>query len=130
MNINTIRNNISNFYKKKKEESREANNRYSNKWYKYYHDNRWHRLREWKYLNNPICENCWHYGIVIPAEHVHHRIPFGTGIDEQEKYKLLLDPYNLVSVCRECHELYHEHLRQGHNDEWPKPKWMEANENF
>ena len=114
MNINTIRSNISNFYKKKKEESREANNRYSNKWYKYYHDNRWHRLREWKYLNNPVCEVCEKQGRMTQTDDIHHLHVFGSGATEQEKWNLLLDPFNLCACCARHHAMFHELLRASH----------------
>ena len=128
MNIINIRNKIVKHYKEKDETYREAQQKHNRKWLKYYGDKRWKKLREWKITKDPICENCAHYGIATPACHVHHIIPFASAVSEEEKFKLLLSPLNLKSVCKDCHELYHECLRQGDNVEWPKPKWMTANE--
>lgn len=124
MNINLIRNNINKHYKEKTEAHYEATKRHNKKWNKYYQDHRWKRLREWKMSHDAVCENCLYYGRVVPACECHHIIPFGSAQTEEEKFRLLLDPLNLVSLCSDCHDVYHEHLKRGDSVEHPLPKWM------
>lgn len=89
----------------------ENNQRRNKKWSKYYGDHRWKELRNWYITNHPLCEECLFNGRSVPAEHVHHRIPFGTATTEDEKYRLLLDISNLESVCAECHRKIHNELK-------------------
>ena len=78
-----------------------------NKWQKFYGTKAWHNLRESKLLEQPLCEECLMQGKVTPATQVHHRTPFGIGIDEQMKWDLFLDWDNLESICAECHRRIH-----------------------
>lgn len=80
----------------------------SNRSAKYYNDRRWGLLRNWYIRNNPLCEECLLKGISRAAEHVHHKKEFLKGKTEEERYELLLDPDNLESVCKECHQEIHE----------------------
>lgn len=88
---------------------KEATTRHNNKWSKYYHNKQWKLLREWYISSHPLCEVCLFKGRSVPAEEVHHRIPFSQGETMEEKYELLLDPDNLQSVCRKCHMDIHNH---------------------
>lgn len=92
-------------------EAHEANVRHNNRWGKYYHNKQWKLLREWQITNYPLCHDCALNGRSVPAEHVHHIIPFSSGTTETEKLQLLLDPDNIVSLCRECHDKRHGKLK-------------------
>ena len=113
MDINKVRSNIRNALNKKQNIT-DIIRRKNRKWNRYYQSHEWKQLREWKINNYPICENCYHYGIVIPATEVHHLHVFSDGKTEQDKWKLLLDPYNIRSLCSSCHDLYHNTMRSKH----------------
>ena len=83
-----------------------------NKWQKFYGSRAWHNLRETKLLEQPICERCYDNGIIRAATDVHHKIPFSTGIDEQQMWELFLDYENLMSLCKQCHIEIHGHHRR------------------
>jgi 5-methylcytosine-specific restriction protein A len=70
----------------------------------------WRRLRDWHIANHPLCNDCALNGRSVAATDVHHKIPFNTGKTEEEKWNLLLDPDNLVSLCKECHIERHKKL--------------------
>lgn len=67
----------------------------------------------WKVLRNnyirlhPLCEECLYKGISTPAEQVHHKKEFLSGKTDDERWSLLLNPNNLMSVCRKCHSEIH-----------------------
>lgn len=79
---------------------------------KYYNSKLWNNLRNRYIREHPLCENCNHYNIVKPAEHVHHIRPFMRGLTDQERWQLLLDEDNLKSLCIACH--HEEHKRLNH----------------
>ena len=87
-----------------KEENIERRN---NKWNKYYGDKRWKALRKWQIEHHPICYDCALEGRSVPATEVHHVRPFATGKTQEEKWALLLDPNNIVSLCSSCHDKRH-----------------------
>lgn len=78
---------------------------------KYYGTTQWHMLRNNYIGHHPLCERCLELGKVTPAEHVHHIIPFLTGKDDKNKWTLLLDEHNLMSLCANCHHIIHEQMR-------------------
>lgn len=78
-----------------------------NKSAKYYGNKAWKELRNNYFDEHPLCEVCEAHGVVTAAEHVHHRKPFLSGADDIERFALLLDWNNLMSVCRICHEALH-----------------------
>ena len=121
-NIVQIRNNIKDYYKKKKEDywnsrrkriSKERND----KWNKYYSNAKWHNLRNSYYATKPCCEICAAEGIVKSADEIHHRKKFSAGNTEQEKFELLLSWDNLISVCHYHHHLIHKMMREQDRDE-------------
>ena len=65
------------------------------------YDHRWRRLSERFRNDNPLCADCEAAGIVRAAEHVHHIKPL------EERPELRLVWSNLVSLCRECHQIRH-----------------------
>ena len=74
---------------------------------KYYNSKYWVKLRSSYIVNHPLCEECLKEDIITPAEHVHHKKEFLSGIDEEERWSLLLDESNLMSVCVKCHHKLH-----------------------
>lgn len=117
MNINTIRSNINNFYAKKKEEKqRERETQHNYNYSKYYQNKQWKALRNLYYIEHPLCECCEKMGIVSPTDEVHHKFPFMQGENEAQKYKLLLDYNNLLSLCKKHHILAHQYLNISHKD--------------
>ena len=81
-----------------------------NKWTIFYQDSRWKKLRHWQITNFPLCKDCMLNGISRAADEVHHVRPFSEGETMEEKFALLLDPKNLVSLCSECHRKRHNML--------------------
>ena len=84
---------------------------HNEKWAHYYQDRRWKKLRDWFKLHHPLCEDCLINGRSVPADEVHHIRPFSSGATEDEKIALLLDPTNLICLCRTCHLKRHGYLK-------------------
>lgn len=117
MDIVKIRNQINNHYKQKKEEHyKEYTKKKNEKWNKYYSSSEWHLLRTAYYTAHPLCECCLKEGIVVPCEEVHHKTRWDSGITEEAKWKLLLNPYNLASLCKHHHLLAHKYMREKQTD--------------
>jgi 5-methylcytosine-specific restriction protein A len=83
---------------------------YYNQSSEYYGTRQWHDLRDHYIQHHPLCERCLEQGRTVPAEHVHHVIPFLTGNTKADRMKLLLDEDNLMSLCRSCHKAIHREL--------------------
>ena len=83
---------------------------YLNKSAEYYASKAWRDLRDWYIQRHPLCERCFEQGKITPAEHVHHKTPFLTGITKSDKFALLTDPDNLMSVCAPCHKMIHRDI--------------------
>ena len=84
------------------------------RWNKYYGSMSWHRLREAKLLDQPLCERCLSLGKVTAAECIHHRIVFGSAPTDELRWQLFLDMDNLVSLCTACHR----HIHDTKDSEW------------
>ena len=80
---------------------------------KYYNSKYWKNLRNIFIRTHPLCYDCALEGKSTPAEEVHHKIPWNTGKDEDEKWNLLLDPDNLVSLCIKHHHERHKIMNRG-----------------
>ena len=92
----------------------EAQDRHNDKWNKYYQNRQWKLLRDYYMSLHPICADCAIEGRSVPADECHHKVPFSTGETETEKMQLLLDPDNLVALCRSCHLKRHGYLKTEH----------------
>ena len=115
--IQTIRNNIDNYYKQQEiERNNEKSKRRNSKWNKYYSNKYWHELRNNYYMLHPCCECCERQGIVTPAEAVHHIHKFSAGLTEQAKWNLLLNENNLISLCKYHHNLAHVYMERYNTD--------------
>lgn len=74
----------------------------------YYNSVGWKTLRNAYIAQHPLCERCLLKGISRQAEQVHHVQEFLTGKTEEERWSLLLNPNNLMSLCKDCHyEIHH-----------------------
>lgn len=73
----------------------------------FYNSVHWKRLRNYYIKAHPLCEECLKHGIVKPAEQVHHKTEFLRGRDDNERWNLLLDEDNLMSLCVKCHNAKH-----------------------
>ena len=62
------------------------------------YDAAWHKLREIKVKQNPLCEDCEQDGLTVIVNEVDHIIPI-SGRDDP----LRLDMENLRSMCKTCH---------------------------
>lgn len=76
----------------------------------YYHNSLWTKLAQWYKKHHPFCERCEAMEKTTPATQVHHKIPFMKGITDEDKWKLLLDEDNLMSVCDQCHVDIHNEM--------------------
>ena len=76
---------------------------------KCYSNSTWRKLRDTYMHSHPICEECLKQGKVTPAEDIHHKkSPFKGG---EINYSLLLDPENLMALCKDCHAEHHNKER-------------------
>lgn len=78
---------------------------------RYYNSKWWKTLRNGYIRNNPLCYMCAINGRSTAAEEVHHKTPFMTGKTEEERWNLLLDPDNLISLCKDCHREIHRQMK-------------------
>lgn len=79
---------------------------------KYYNSPQWKRFRENFIRKHPLCEVCLEKGKVVEAQQVHHVTQFLKGIDDKQRWKLLLDEDNCISICKQCHIEIHKQMRQ------------------
>lgn len=79
----------------------------------YYNSKYWRNLRNEYYREHPICEECLAKGIYTPTDDIHHKIPFLKGTTEQQRWQLLLDKNNLMSLCKEHH--INKHFNNANN---------------
>lgn len=81
--------------------------RHNNVSAQYYNTSAWRNLRNYYIKRHPLCEECMKNGKVKAAEEVHHIKEFLRGKTDEERYLLLTDESNLMSVCRKCHIKIH-----------------------
>ena len=74
---------------------------------KYYNSKWWKLLRNVWITAHPVCHQCSIAGRSVPATQVHHITEFMSGKTDEERWNLLLDPNNLMSLCTECHKKMH-----------------------
>lgn len=73
---------------------------------KFYSSTAWKKCRKTYLYEHPYCERCLKKGLIVPAEHVHHKVY----IDTPEKLNdpmLSLNPDNLEALCEPCHSKEH-----------------------
>jgi 5-methylcytosine-specific restriction protein A len=74
---------------------------------KYYNSCLWKHLRNSWIRDHPVCEVCYRNGIIKQADEVHHINPYQRGLTDEDKWTLLLDEDNLISLCKQCHDDVH-----------------------
>ena len=94
----------------KRGDDKQDKKRHNDKWNKYYQNPRWKKLRSWYMSLRPLCVDCLFEGRSVPAEELHHVIPFSRGKTEEERMELLLDPDNLAALCKKHHDARHYKL--------------------
>ena len=77
-----------------RERDRDARRRYEQPWRAWYRLPVWHQLRVQQLKHQPMCEACRR----APATVAHHKHPH-RGV-----WDLFVDPNNLQSVCKPCHD--------------------------
>lgn len=78
----------------------------------YYNTLAWRRFRQTYYTEHPVCEECLRHHKITPADDLHHLVPFGNGVTEQERWRLFLDPNNVKALCEACHYAYHTKMKR------------------
>ena len=74
---------------------------------KIYQTSNWKKLRLAQITNHPLCQICLDKGIIKAAVDVHHIISFMTTNDLLKRNELAFNPDNLLSLCKECHQMIH-----------------------
>lgn len=100
-----------------KRDYRQERQRHNEKWDRYYAMPAWRKLRDYWKLLNPLCRECLFEGRSVPADHVHHKVPWSWFTLEEDRIKCLTDPDNLVSLCRHHHLEVHQNLVKPDNFE-------------
>lgn len=97
---------------------------------KYYGSPAWRDLRAFYIEHHPICEECIQYGVITPAEHIHHKKEFLKGKTDADRWQLLLDINNLEALCSCCHHAIHS-IRKHHKCDHLSPKqYREAHQEY
>lgn len=100
-----------------KQDNHETQDRHNDKWNKYYQNRQWKLLRDYYMQLHPICADCAIEGRSVPAEECHHKIVFSWFESKEDRMKALLDPDNIISLCRSCHMKRHKNLIKPDNFE-------------
>lgn len=91
--------------------------RYSKTYDKFYHSPEWQAVRQ-QVLDRDcyLCQVCKRAGRVTPATTVHHIVP--VRVD----YSKRLDPANLETICKACHNAEHTERAKSLHDKQVKLK--------
>lgn len=95
------------YINKPKRRSNDIGNIYDAERRKIYNSTRWRKLREWKFICNPLCEECLKLNKIVKAEDIHHIKSFMSVDDVSERTRLAYDFDNLQSLCKQCHQKKH-----------------------
>lgn len=83
---------------------------------KFYNTKQWINLRNYYIKRHPLCECCLSHGYVSPACEVHHKRRVLSGKNEEERYELLTNESNLISLCYMCHDAIHNKMHKYNMD--------------
>ena len=73
---------------------------------RFYKGRAWQRVREYAISRDKyLCQDCLKKGIYKPVSEVHHIKPLTP--ENINDPTIALNPENLVSLCKECHERRH-----------------------
>lgn len=98
-------------YRKENEEKK------NKKWQKYYGCRAWKSLRDYYKKLRPLCYDCALEGRSVPADDIHHKIPWSWFADENDRFAALLDVDNLIPLCKKHHLERHKYLKRPENFE-------------
>lgn len=56
-----------------------------------------------------LCEICMKNGMIVPAEHVHHKVPITP--ENIRDPSVTLNHENLMALCESCHQKAHRKKR-------------------
>ena len=77
---------------------------------RFYTTKAWRKCREAVLSEHGgLCQICLGKGLIVPAVHVHHRIPITP--DNLDDPMITLDSSNLMALCEECHAEQHRKKR-------------------
>ena len=76
----------------------------------FYTTRAWRKCRE-SFLKEKggLCEICFSKGLIVPAEHVHHKVHITP--ENMNDPRITLDHSNLMALCSECHAEQHRTKR-------------------
>ena len=75
---------------------------------KLYNNKKWKKLRLGYLIYHPLCEKCLEENKVTNATDIHHiNSPFDDGLTDEERLGRLLDPNNLMALCKYHHGMIH-----------------------
>lgn len=77
---------------------------------KFYSSKKWKRCRDTYLSEHPICERCSKKGIIVAAEHVHHKRELT--VNNYKNPMIALNPDNLEALCFDCHQLEHHGVKE------------------
>ena len=78
---------------------------------KIYQDKRWKTIRDRRFIENPVCQQCAENGMTAPTEEIHHIIRFSDSSDEREMQILAYTYTNTRSLCIMHHKYTHAHYK-------------------
>ena len=80
---------------------------------KLYSDRLYQKVRKLYFMEHPLCEECLKEGKTVQARDVHHKkSPFNDNLSMVERYFLLRNPSNFISLCRDCHQKAHNNIKK------------------
>ena len=81
--------------------------KYHEKYKSFYKSKEWIELRNYKFAESDgYCEKCYKEGKKIQGIEVHHIIPI------EKDWSKRLDYYNLILLCRDCHNEQHDRVSE------------------
>ena len=76
----------------------------------FYSSRKWRKCRKiFLEDKNNLCEICLEKGLIVPAEHVHHKIPITS--ENVNDPTITLNHENLMALCENCHQEQHRKKR-------------------
>ena len=80
---------------------------------KLYSDRLYQKIRKLYFMEHPLCEECLKEGKTVQSRDVHHKVsPFNDNLSIVERYSLLRNPSNFISLCRDCHQKAHGNIKK------------------
>ncbi len=100
-----------------KNRSKQSAKRYDSKYQAFYKSPEWKSLRERKYKQDPLCEDCKNNGFIRQGYDVDHVIEI------KDDWSRRLDITNLRTLCRSCHVTKTIKVRKGRESTPTVSRW-------